>query len=211
MKKSLKLNKKIRLIPENYYDVLKASIVNIGNESFSLRLDEGSSQATNLINKKLEVSITNQSYLISFESLDHYLCEDLLCIKYPDLFKKVQRREYNRVNVNLPIMLASHTQTAFNVVVKNLSGGGMQLLTNQKVAEGDLFSAKIQISNNKIIETSFQVLRVETVDANQEEYLVAGSFENISNIDRISVIQYCFKKQLENRCLSSLDTNLSRR
>ena len=53
---------------------------------------------------------------------------------------------------------------------------------------------EIKIDNEKA-KCTFEPIRIET---NGDKFISSGRFNNITSHDRIALVQYCFRKQIEN-------------
>ncbi len=207
MKNLFKLNQRIRIIPNDYKDLLYGVITGINISDFAVKPAENLSEDSlkTLREKPFEVSFTTANALIKFNSKITQVIDGNIYVAYPEEFKRIQRREYTRVNFKVPvkIFVDKENKIVYESNTINLSGGGMQFVSQQSLVEKSIVNARLQLSKNKVIETLFEILRVDE-DKEAQKYLVSGAFKKISNIDRISIVQMCFKRQLELRCLGRL-------
>jgi len=199
MKKILNVNQKLRLVPEDVLEITQGIITSIGAEKFGVML-ENEETAQKFFNKEIEVLLSTQNYLLKFKTIPSYIKGSVLYIDYTSEYHKIQRREYSRVNLTLPVKcLSLKNNVSFDAEAVNLSGGGMLISSEIELNEGDLVDVKIEIRKNKFIDAVFEVLRIKQYSENNM-YLTAGIFKKISNTDRITIVQLCFKRQLELRC-----------
>jgi hypothetical protein len=127
--------------------------------------------------------------------------KNIVTIKKPSDFQIIQRREYTRVNMKIPVTFFDKNGNSFNCVTTNVSGGGMQVSSPCSLALGVSFEVEIKFKNNTV-KAFFEVLRIEK-NVQENQYFLAGMFKKIQNVDRIYLIQSCFKKQLESRYTES--------
>jgi len=211
MNKLLKINQKITIIPDDYKDVFTGVITSIGNNDFTVRLNEGCT--VDFDNRNLDISFATQHYLLKFTSNAVCVEENHIKIKFPETYKKIQRREYTRVCIKIPTKCIDPNGgiSPLETTTTNLSGGGMQIETDSEIPVGTVLNVKLQLNKHKFVEASFEVLRTEISKYNAEKYAISGVFKKISNIDRITIIQLCFKRQLELRCIGLSDMSTKRR
>ena len=79
-------------------------------------------------------------------------------------------------------------------IVIDISAGGIKIKTRQTLELLKKYDVCIDIENKKI-ECSFEPIRIET---DGTLYTSSGRFVNLDSTDRISLVQYCFRKQIEN-------------
>ena len=58
------------------------------------------------------------------------------------------------------------------------------------------YRVTINLSNEQVVNCKYQLIRVEKGDNGL--YTISGRFTNLSNIDKMTLIQFCMKKDMEN-------------
>jgi c-di-GMP-binding flagellar brake protein YcgR len=58
------------------------------------------------------------------------------------------------------------------------------------------YKVGIKLSDDQTINCKYQLIRVEKNDAGF--YTISGRFTNLSNIDKMTLVQFCMKKDMEN-------------
>jgi c-di-GMP-binding flagellar brake protein YcgR len=203
MDKHLEIGCKIRLTdfdrPEK---TRQGTILNFNASEIVLKF-ESFQFTTNQENasKNYDVSIANAEYIVKFSSKIVNTKKNILTITKPQDFQVIQRREYTRVQMELPVTIFDKNGNLFNCFSNNVSGGGMQISSSCPLALGELIEAKIKFTNH-VLSVVFEVLRIQkNIEKNQ--YFVSGMFKKIQNVDRIYLIQSCLKKQLEIQYIKS--------
>ncbi|MDD3013020.1 MAG: PilZ domain-containing protein [Candidatus Gastranaerophilales bacterium] len=192
----LKKNRNLKIIPGNINKISNGTIIDSKDASFVVLLDKAVSLEQNEV---IEVIIPDQSNLIKFESTVIQKEEKILYLTIPKNVRYVQRREFPRVNISIPVTLneISNPDDTLNSITKNLSGGGMQVIADKTFFVGSLLKAKFIIFDKSSIESVLEVLRVDKKDHSCKEYYLSGRFKDLSNTQRTALIQMCFKRQLE--------------
>ncbi|MFA6988669.1 MAG: PilZ domain-containing protein [Candidatus Gastranaerophilaceae bacterium] len=149
--------------------------------------------------KIFNISLANVKNLVKFSSKIINIDKNIVTIEKPFDFQIIQRREYTRVNTEIPVIFFDKNGNSFHCFTNNISGGGMQVSTSCVLVLGESFEVEIKFKNYTV-KAFLEVLRIEkNIEKNQ--YFIAGIFKKIQNVDRIYLIQSCFKKQLELRSI----------
>lgn len=132
-------------------------------------------------------------------------------VSLPDELKKVQLRSFVRTSAMIPVQfklilpLASNDpgisadNPTFSVQTKDISGGGLQLVTRQPFEIGAKGQLIIDIPEGGIIMAIGEVVRVEQPQQENPVFWVGIKFTEVQERDRSKLIKYIFKKQLEQR------------
>lgn len=190
MKKQLILNKEFNILSRSIDNAAKCNIVEVCEDNFKIKLQEKCKYEKN---ESVELfSMTNKGQLY-FETIVKDVEDDIISIWYPLSYKYLQRREYSRVQINKEIELENKKINILAQII-DISAGGLKIKTNEQLELLKDYKIIINIENKKI-ETSFEPIRIET-DSNC--FITSGHFKNINSDDKILLVQYCFRKQIEN-------------
>lgn len=194
----LKINQNIKIVPDELKGIFSGTITYADSEYFEALLSHLNADLTG----DAEVIISTDSSVVIFKTSVIQAKDNLVRFTIPGKFKHTQRREYLRVDINIPVELktSGKEDNAIKSSTENISGGGMQLTSPQKFDVGALLFAKFNVLDKKSINTIVEVLRIDKTEHNNKKYFLAGKFTEISSNDRAALIQMCFKKQLEKRC-----------
>ena len=72
----------------------------------------------------------------------------------------------------------------------------MKLRTEENVDIEKEYKVSIKLSDEQIINCKYQLIRVEKGD--NGIYTISGRFTQLSNIDKMTLVQFCMKKDMEN-------------
>lgn len=115
--------------------------------------------------------------------------------------KKYQKREYYRFEASIPVVKKHTIDTGQGekVIVekcktKNISGGGLNLLSNFKHGKGDMVTCSFNI-NHRTIEAEAKILRIEPVDTYDYKYSLGIHFLDIKERDRDEIIKFIFEQE----------------
>lgn len=186
----LKLNQKIKIVPENIKDSTSGTITAINEGQIKVKLNSIKA----LESQNVEIYINEVNCLLCFKTQVTGQDKDTIMFPYPQHIQNIQRREYRRIEINLPIECQNNNEN-FQAESINISGGGIKLKTLKNIKSTKNISIKLPLGNG--IKTDLEVLNTESLN---DFFTASGWFKNINNTDRIYLIQYCFKKELELRC-----------
>lgn len=129
-----------------------------------------------------------------------------LTLGRPIGFKKIQRRNFIRMDVKLPVTLQrlngeyAGTGESFTVTTADLSGGGMLFTTSNELAAGDLLEGTIELTGKDNIKVIGRIVRIIENPPKAEHRFSAGfEFIAIDEADRDKIIRYIFDQQRELR------------
>ena len=72
----------------------------------------------------------------------------------------------------------------------------MKLLSEENINIEHEYKVTLKLSNEQEINCKYQLIRVEKGENGL--YTISGRFVNQSNVDRMTLIQFCMKKDMEN-------------
>jgi len=205
----IKENQKIKIIPDNISEISTGVIISVNHEGFVAQIENSSAKPSLLSigqNPEILISLDNCMILFTAEISKIENENDNVKVFFSGMSKItfVQKREYPRVKTNVPVFLttASCPQNVLEQgTIINIGGGGMSIVSPMEVNSKCFLKASFKLSGKKEINTVFEVLRVASENnADNKKFLISGKFGEISNFDKTSIIQFCFKHQLELKC-----------
>lgn len=147
------------------------------------------------ITGKVECFTLAEEGIIYFHSKISKIDENQYKLPLPISQKTLQRREYTRIEFNANIVLKANAQQ-IDVLIKDLSAGGMRVISQKELSMSDDYEFSLQLDRTQVINAVFAPIRQDKNDKNT--YITSGKFKMISNKDRITLAQFCFRKQMEN-------------
>ena len=120
----------------------------------------------------------------------------------PTEFEKIQLRSYVRIAVSMPATITiiedKGESLPFNIKTKDLSGGGVQLVSEKKVPVGTTINLVLNLPEMDLVKIKGEVVRADKPNG-VDIYWLAVKFIEISEKDREKIIKYIFKLQIERR------------
>ena len=84
----------------------------------------------------------------------------------------------------------------YKIRTLDLSAGGMKINTAENLDMEKTYDVSIRLSDEQEIKCKYQLIRVEKGDSGL--YTISGRFLCLSNIDKMTLVQFCMKKDMEN-------------
>ena len=108
----------------------------------------------------------------------------------------IQRREYTRAEIEKNILLLDGNRN-IRSTIKDISAGGMSIVTKEKLEKNKNYRADINLDKNIFISCAFKPIRIDFMEDNT--YNISGRFALIKNIDRVALVQFCLRKEQESK------------
>lgn len=201
MKQIIENGRDFKIIPQNFQSATVFEVKSIKDDCFEAELSFVNEDELKdyFNNEEVEIFGSCEDGLVYFvtEILDRN--GKTLTIKLPKSHKSIQRREYSRIDFNGKVEFQNCAN--MTVVAKDLSAGGVRVLTDTSLEIGKEYPITIYLSNNMAINTTIQPIRISESDQKTESgkdmLMVSGRFKNIESVDRIALVQYSFKALME--------------
>ncbi len=190
MRNQITENKEFFILSRSIDNAEQCKVIEVNEDCFKVKLNNPRKYETDETVELFSMTSNGQLY---FETIVKEVENDVISIWFPITYKYLQRREYSRVAWNKIIKLKDGNNTTDANVI-DISAGGMKVLTSQQLELLKEYNVSIEIEN-KNIETTFEPIRIE---CSSSGFISSVKYKNISNLDRIALVQYCFRKQIEN-------------
>ncbi len=120
--------------------------------------------------------------------------KNILKIKMIDKYEVLQRREFTRIPLESEVLLKDD-----NISCKclDISAGGMKLECDKQLDMEKDYTISFSLDTGAAVNCYLRPIRISK-DENSK-YIVSGRFVLLTNIDKIAIVQYCFKKQIEGK------------
>ena len=119
----------------------------------------------------------------------------MITISNPVKHRFLQRRKFTRIKFLEDLELTCG-DISHKVRTLDLSAGGMKLRTADNIDIEKVYDVSIKLSDEQEIKCKYQLIRVEKGDSGL--YTISGRFTSLSNIDKMTLVQFCMKKDMEN-------------
>lgn len=126
-------------------------------------------------------------------------------IALPYNIKKIQQRAFVRIDLVVPVEIrlfledGTLDENVITASTKDISGGGVQIVTNYQWAIGTKLMVTINYPQIGPLTLKSDVVRVYQPQAELTVFWIGVRFLEIAESDRGNIIRLIFKKQLEQR------------
>ena len=193
MRELIKKEQLVTIVPQDFKNSNKGRVLDVSMEGFRMELKY---KPDGLLKNHIcdFYSLTDNGYLY-FESYIQGIENNVVTIANPVKHRFLQRRKFTRIKFTEDLELICDDIT-HKVRTLDLSAGGMKLTTKENIDIEKEYKVSIKLSNEQEVKCKYQLIRVEKNDSGM--YTISGRFTNLSNIDKMTLIQFCMKKDMEN-------------
>lgn len=193
MRELIKKEQLVTIVPQDFKNSNKGKVLDVSLDGFKMELKY---KPEGLIKDHIcdFYSLTDNGYLY-FESYIQEVVNNVVKIANPVKHRFLQRRKFTRIKFLEDLELVWE-DTVHKVRSLDLSAGGMKLRTEENIDIEKEYKVCIKLSDDQEVKCKYQLIRVEKGDSGL--YTISGRFTNLSNIDKMTLIQFCMKKDMEN-------------
>ena len=192
MRELVKNDQLVTIVPQDFKNTNKGTVLDVSMEGFKMKLlykPEGL-----IVNHICDFySLTDNGYLY-FESYIQALDNNIITIANPVKHRFLQRRKFTRIKFLEDLVLTSD-DISHNVRTLDLSAGGMKITSFDNIDMEKEYNVTIKLSEQQEIKCRYQLIRVEKNDSGK--YTISGRFTHLNNIDKMTLVQFCMKKDME--------------
>ena len=192
MRELVKNEQLVTIVPQDFKKTNRGTVVDVSMDGFKMKLQykpEGL-----MINHICDFySLTDNGYLY-FESYIQALENNVITIANPVKHRFLQRRKFTRIKFLEDLVLTNDGIT-HNVRTLDISAGGMKITSDDNIDMEKEYNVKIKLSDEQEISCRYQLIRIEKGDSGK--YTISGRFTHLNNIDKMTLVQFCMKKDME--------------
>ena len=193
MLSTFKENQIIKIVPQDVEAACNLSVIDSCEEFLIVsKLMETNSEITG----KVECFTMADDGIIYFKSKISKIDGNQYKLTLPISHQVLQRREYTRIEYNSNIILMTDVNQQIDALVTDLSAGGMRVVSKQELSMSMDYEFTLKYDKGQTVSAMFSPIREDKTD--NGTYVTSGKFKMISNKDRISLAQFCFRKHMEN-------------
>ncbi len=186
-------NQEIIILSEEVTNATKGIVTEIfDDESLQIEL---SSKEKYSAGKKVDLFSVAGSGVNFFSSVLKEADKTNLILEKPEIIRVIQRREYTRAEISKNILIEDDGKK-IRAEITDISAGGMRLLSDTEMSDNKSYKTDISLDSNIYISCMFKPVRIN-YEKDKSKFSISGKFTLIKNIDRVTLIQFCMKKQSE--------------
>lgn len=214
-KDELKVNQKaqLKVMDGLYTGIYVSRVEDIGEDYIKLAMPIVKGEIIPLsIGTKVEVVVSDQDKAYGFTGLirnRQISPVPMFTMKFPDKIRKIQRRNYVRIECSIPVQYAvidNSEELDQDLVFQtgrtlDISGGGLRLFTNHSLEQEQKLFIKLKLLKDDEIEIKGKVIRLLDIDeeTKKKRFIYGIEFIDINERDRDKIISFIFEKQRQLR------------
>lgn len=205
MRKLLKKNQKIYMVPQDIKGALSTKIKKVSRNLIEVEVNNADLQYYQK-DAIVEMFTVVDEGMLYFKPVVSEIFADENVVKVvfnKEVYDLLQRREFTRVELEKDFRL-SDGQNDYVCSLVDISAGGMRFLTDAPLTTVRDYVIEFSLENNIPIQCFFKPIRVDELQVKatktkkqSPQSIVSGRFIALKNIDKIAIVQFCFKKQME--------------
>lgn len=200
MKELLKKNQKICLVPENIKGALSTTIKKVLKSSLEVEVKKADLKYYKE-NDVVEMFTVVEAGMLYFKPKVKEIKKDDNVIKVEfdrEVYDLLQRREYTRVEYEKDIKITDRDKKSYGCKTIDIGAGGMKLISKEKLSNEKDYVLEFSLDSNIPIQCYFKPIRIDELKSKKStQYVVSGRFLALKNIDKIAIVQFCFRKEME--------------
>lgn len=194
MRELVKTNQEVLIVPKNFKLTNKGNVVDVGENGFKMKVfypTEGI-----IKNHVCEFYSPTENGMLYFESYVAKIENNVLTVANPVKHRFLQRRKFTRIPFLQNTKLYKINDASYDIQTIDLSAGGLKFRSQEHINIDTEYNVDIMLSDEHTITCKIQLIRIEKQD--DGTYILSGRFLILNNIDKMILIQYCMKKNIEN-------------
>jgi len=192
MRELVKNEQLVTIVPQDFNNTNKGTVTEVSMDGFKMKLIYKPDGL--MVNHICDFySLTDNGYLY-FESYIQALDNNIISIANPVKHRFLQRRKFTRIKFIEDIKL-TYEDITHNARTLDISAGGMKITTAENIDIEKEYQVTIALSEEQEVKCRYQLIRVEKGD--NGNYIISGRFTHLTNIDKMTLVQFCMKKDME--------------
>ena len=194
MNQLLEENQVLSIVPKDFRNSNKGKIVDIKEKHFLVEVFHAPEGI--VPRKMMEFYSQTKNGMLYFVSHVIEMNDNILTVSVPIKHRFLQRRAFTRIKFGQNINLGSDDNKLYKAESLDLSAGGMKLKVQDNLDIDSEYGLNVSLSEEQSIKCKYQPLKVEKNE--DGSYTLSGRFDNLANTDKMKLIQYCMRKNIEN-------------
>lgn len=194
MRELIEINKKITVVPSDFKNANKGTIVEVEPRYFTVELDY---DVNGFLRRNYCECYTNTSHgTLYFDTYPEVIQGKKIKFATPAKHRFLQRRQYRRIKYVYDLDLLCNDKI-LKIKTLDISAGGMKLRTDENINIENVYKIILPLSEEQNVECSFSPIRIEKNE--NGGYTVSGRFEFKDGKDKMTLTQFCAKRSIEIR------------
>lgn len=193
MNEILEKDQVLSIVPQNFEDSNKGKIIDIEPKKFKLETFHAPDGI--LLKKIIEFYSPSKHGMLYFSSYVMDIDGNVLTVAVPIKHRFLQRRAFTRVKFFQEVEL-SFKKKILNVETLDISAGGMKVKSTKALDLNGTYDLNLKLVDNNYIKCKYIPIKIEKSE--RAGYITSGHFPDLSREDKMKLIQFCMRKNIEN-------------
>lgn len=193
MNELLDKNQIISIVPKDYRNANKGKVIEFQDRAYRIELFH---EPDGILQNSIAefYSLTSNGTLYFSTSISE-IQDNILTINAPIKHRFLQRRAFTRIKFQQVLNIKSQNDN-FTIDSLDLSAGGLKFTSKNYININSDYDLCINLINGKKMNCTLEPIRIEKADNGL--YTLSGRFKNLSNLDKMNLIQFCMRRNIEN-------------
>lgn len=192
MRELIKVDQDVLIVPKDFKLTNKGKVISVNEKGFQMKVNYPTRGIE--INHICEFFSQTENGMLYFESYTSDMENNILTIANPVKHRFLQRRKFTRITFLQDTKLY-RDDVSYDIQTIDLSAGGLKFKSKEHINIETEYNVDIVLSDEQTITCKIQLIRIEKLDDGM--YVLSGKFLILNNIDKMTLIQYCMKKNME--------------
>ncbi len=192
MRELVKVDQDVLIVPKDFKLTNKGKVISVDEKGFQMKVNYPTRGIE--INHICEFFSQTENGMLYFESYTSDMENNILTIANPVKHRFLQRRKFTRITFLQDTKLY-RDDVSYDIQTIDLSAGGLKFKSKEHINIETEYNVDIVLSDEQTISCKIQLIRIEKLDDGM--YVLSGKFLILNNIDKMTLIQYCMKKNME--------------
>lgn len=192
MRELIEKDKRITVVPHDFKNANKGTIIEVSPKQFIVELDY---EPEGIMRHNYCEFYTQTTHgTLYFDSYPESVEGKRITIANPAKHRFLQRRQYTRVKFINDLDLNSQDHS-HKITTLDISAGGMRFKTKENINIEGEFTINIPLSSEQNVQCIFSPIRIEK--NNEGGFTLSGRFNYHNSKDKMTLTQYCAKRSIE--------------
>lgn len=192
MRELVKVDQDVLIVPKDFKLTNKGKVISVDEKGFQMKVNYPTRGIE--VNHICEFFSQTENGMLYFESYTSDMENNILTIANPVKHRFLQRRKFTRITFLQDTKLY-RDDVSYDIQTLDLSAGGLKFKSKEHINIETEYNVDIVLSDEQTITCKIQLIRIEKLDDGM--YVLSGKFLILNNIDKMTLIQYCMKKNME--------------
>lgn len=192
MRELVEKNQHVIMVPANFKFANKGTITEVKPDGITLELEYEPDGV--LKNTYCEFYIETSNGTLYFDSFPKDIQGKTIFVASPAKHKFLQRRQFTRVKYVHDLEL-KNGDNSYKISTLDISAGGMKFKTTENINIEAEYAVTLPLSENINVTCNYSPIRIEK--GNNGIYTHSGRFVYDNNRNKMELIQYCTKRNIE--------------